>query len=81
MADPKDSEMPVGASPIGGTPSKRIITEPFSSPAPDLPQGASLARPTLGQRATESVIGAAQGTARDAPVVYGGLTEIGRAHV
>jgi hypothetical protein len=66
--------MPVGASPIGGGPSTRIVTEPFAGTDAEMPVGATASRPTLGQRATEVGIGAAQGAARDAPVVAGALT-------
>ena len=66
--------MPVGASPIGGSPSTRIITEPFAGDDAALPVGATTSRPTLGQRATEVGIGTAQGTARDAPAMAGAMT-------
>jgi len=72
--DNQDSDMPVGASPIGGSPSTRIVTEPLAGDAAELPVGATSARPTLGQRATEVGIGAAQGAARDTPVVAGAVT-------
>jgi hypothetical protein len=72
--DNQDSDMPVGASPIGGSPSTRIVTEPLAGDAAELPVGATLARPTLGQRATEAGIGTAQGAARDAPVGVGAVT-------
>ena len=66
--------MPVGASPIGGSPSTRIVTEPFAGDDAALPVGATTSRPTLGQRATEVGIGTAQGTARDAPAMAGAMT-------
>jgi len=66
--------MPVGASPIGGSPSTRIVTEPFAGDDAALPVGATTSRPTLGQRATEVGIGTVQGAARDTPVVAGALT-------
>ena len=66
--------MPVGASPIGGSPSTRIATEPFAGTDAEMPVGATASRPTLGQRATEVGIGTAQGAARDTPVVAGALT-------
>ena len=66
--------MPVGASPIGGSPSTRIVTEPFAGTDAEMPVGATASRPTLGQRATEVGIGAAQGAARDTPVVAGAVT-------
>ena len=77
MAEKTDNQelsMPVGASPIGGSPSTRIITEPFAGDDAAMPVGATASRPTLGQRATEVGIGAAQGAARDTPVVAGALT-------
>jgi len=70
----QESGMPIGASPIGGSPSTRIVTEPFAGDDAALPTGATTSRPTLGQRATEVGIGTAQGAARDAPVVAGALT-------
>ena len=66
--------MPVGASPLGGSPSTRIVTEPFAGTDAEMPVGATASRPTLGQRATEVGIGTAQGAARDTPVVAGALT-------
>ena len=77
MAEKTDNQelsMPVGASPIGGSPSTRIVTEPFAGDDVALPVGATTSRPTLGQRATEVGIGTAQGAARDTPVVAGALT-------
>ena len=77
MADKKDEQgsgMPVGASPLGGSPSTRIVTEPFAGTDAEMPVGATTSRPTLGQRATEVGIGAAQGAARDTPVVAGAMT-------
>jgi len=66
--------MPVGASPLGGSPSTRIVTEPFAGTDAEMPVGATASRPTLGQRATEVGIGTVQGAARDTPVVAGALT-------
>ena len=77
MAEKTDNQepgMPVGASPLGGSPSTRIVTEPFAGTDAEMPVGATASRPTLGQRATEVGIGAAQGAARDTPVVAGALT-------
>lgn len=79
MADPKekDTGLPPGLEPIGGTPSTRMFSEPFadtSAAGGDLPAGLETSRPTLGQRATEVGIGAAQGAARDTPVVAGAIT-------
>lgn len=79
MADPKekDTGLPPGLEPIGGTPSTRMFSEPFadtSAAGGDLPAGLEASRPTLGQRATEVGIGAAQGAARDTPVVAGAIT-------
>ena len=81
MADPKetktsDSGLPPGLEPIGGAPSTRMFSEPFVEPSgtSDMPPGLEASRPTLGQRATEVGIGAAQGAARDTPVVAGAVT-------
>lgn len=85
MADPTEQkdeivaaapELPPGLAPIGGTPSTRILSEPLSAAAkgPELPPGLEASRPTLTQRATEVGIGAAQGAARDTPVVAGAVT-------
>ena len=70
----QESSMPVGASPIGGSPSTRIVTEPFAGDEAEMPVGATASRPTLGQRATEVGIGTAQGAARDTPAVAGAMT-------
>jgi hypothetical protein len=72
--DNQESSMPVGASPIGGSPSTRIATEPFAGTDAEMPVGATASRPTLGQRATEVGIGAVQGAARDTPAVAGAMT-------
>ena len=81
MADPKDKTtadlgLPPGLEPIGGAPSTRIFSEPFkdTSGAEALPVGLEASRPTLGQRAEEAAIGAAQGAVRDTPVVAGAIT-------
>lgn len=83
MADPTEKQdvaaaptLPPGLEPVGGSASTRIMTEPFSAAAtaPQLPEGLEASRPSLGQRATEVGIGAAQGAARDTPVVGGMLT-------
>ncbi len=81
MADPKEKStaetgLPPGLEPIGGAPSTRMFSEPFgdTSAASGLPEGLEASRPTLGQRATEVGIGAAQGAARDTPVVAGAVT-------
>ena len=80
MADPNEKQevaaapaLPEGLAPIGGSASTRIVTEPFSAVQPELPAGLEAARPSLGQRATEVGIGAAQGAARDMPMVGGML--------
>jgi superoxide dismutase len=53
-----------------------MFSEPFVEPSgtSDMPPGLEASRPTLGQRATEVGIGAAQGAARDTPVVAGAVT-------
>ena len=80
MADPKDKTtadlgLPPGLEPIGGAPSTRIFSEPLGEDASGaLPEGLEASRPTLGQRAEEAAIGAAQGAVRDAPVMAGAIT-------
>lgn len=66
-----------GGKSVLGVPLPKIITEPLRESAPVPPGMDALledARPTFGQRATEVGIGAAQGAARDIPVVAGALT-------
>ena len=81
MADPKekstaDTGLPPGLEPVGGAPSTRMFSEPFgdTSAAGGLPEGLEASRPTFSQRAKEVGIGAAQGAARDTPVMAGAIT-------
>jgi len=64
-----------GGKSVLGVPLPKIVTEPFQSrpevPAPDFLEDA---RPPTSSRVKEVAIGAAQGAARDTPVVAGAIT-------
>jgi hypothetical protein len=65
-----------GGESVWGVPLPKIVTEPFKEPPPISPDMAAIleeARPTARQRLVQGAIGTAQGAARDAPVVYGGV--------
>ena len=63
-----------GGKSVMGVPLPKIVTEPFQDrpevPAPDFLEDA---RPSTGSRVKEVAIGAAQGAARDTPVVAGAV--------
>ena len=85
MAEEKPTETPSfledvptrfeGGKSVLGVPLPKIVTEPFQDrpevPAPDFLEDA---RPPTSSRVKEVAIGAAQGAARDTPVVAGAIT-------
>ena len=78
MANPNEAqygeELPPGLEPVGGSPGLRVFSEPFKEDtAEELPPGLETSRPDFGQRATETMSGAAQGAARTGPIVGGAM--------